>query len=165
MEKTTKAKNKNPSGKLSPDQYNDILKGLVLKNVRISSAQFKSASLRGKTELSVDMSYAAEWQKSKEKLILITAHCQFVAREESSNDEAVRISADYEVLLKTTNEFTNEFFAIYKDLSLPINVWPFFREFVQSILGRIGYPPYTLPLLVRPNFTPTIQKQKRVNAG
>jgi preprotein translocase subunit SecB len=95
-------------------------------------------------------------------MALVVAHCRFVARAKDSEEEAVVISADYEVFLGTSRGFTDEFFTIYRDLSLPVNVWPYFREFVQNMLGRAGYPPFTLPLLMRPAITEAMSKRKRV---
>jgi len=40
---------------------------------------------------------------------------------------------------------TDEVFVIFKDVNLPVNVWPFLREFVSTTLGRMGWQPYTLP--------------------
>lgn len=44
---------------------------------------------------------------------------------------------------------TPEYFAIYSQVSLPINIWPFFRELVHATTSRMNIPPLTLPLVKR----------------
>lgn len=149
-----------PSGALSPKQYNDILGGLVLKSVRLQSAQTKTIAVQRKEQLTVDMSYTADWRHAGKEEVLIVAHCRFAARAKASEKDAVSISADYEILLGSAKKFTDEFFTIYRDLSLPVNVWPYFREFVHNMLGRAGYPPFALPFLFQPTAAPPAPKRK-----
>ena len=40
---------------------------------------------------------------------------------------------------------TKEFFDVFKELSLPTIVWPYFREYIQNMVSRTGLPPFVLP--------------------
>jgi hypothetical protein len=42
---------------------------------------------------------------------------------------------------------TDEIFAIFEDVNLPVNTWPFLREFVSTAVGRMGWIPFTIPAL------------------
>lgn len=42
---------------------------------------------------------------------------------------------------------TDELFFIFEDVNLPVNTWPFLREFVSTTTGRMGWIPFTLPAL------------------
>lgn len=48
--------------------------------------------------------------------------------------------------IRGSNAFTNEQRAAFADLNAMYNVWPYWREFVQSTMTRMGLPPYTLPV-------------------
>jgi hypothetical protein len=38
-------------------------------------------------------------------------------------------------------------FEIFRSYNLPVNVWPFFREFVHTVLARTNWPVFVLPAL------------------
>jgi preprotein translocase subunit SecB len=44
---------------------------------------------------------------------------------------------------------SDEMFAIFSDVNLPVNTWPYLREFVSSSTGRMGWEPFTLPTIKR----------------
>lgn len=42
---------------------------------------------------------------------------------------------------------TADLFAIFEEVNLPVNTWPYLREFVSTTIGRIGWIPFTIPAL------------------
>lgn len=58
----------------------------------------------------------------------------------------LRIDLSFELVFTSKETFTQEFFDVYTEDSLPLNTWPYFREFVSSIIQRMNFPPLTLPL-------------------
>jgi hypothetical protein len=60
-------------------------------------------------------------------------------------DRAVTIRADYAVEYASPLPMTDAYFETFRALNLPLNTWPYFREFVHSTLARAGWPPTTLP--------------------
>jgi hypothetical protein len=44
---------------------------------------------------------------------------------------------------------TERIFAVFQTANLPVNIWPYLRELVASITGRMGWLPITLPTLKR----------------
>ncbi|MFQ6614274.1 MAG: hypothetical protein ACE5D1_05465, partial [Fidelibacterota bacterium] len=57
------------------------------------------------------------------------------------------IKAKYSVRFSGPDDIPEDFWRIYKELVLPIQLWPYFREFVQSITARMNIPPLTLPVI------------------
>jgi len=161
MPRTRRSKQEAPVPAMPPKEYNETLKGLSLESVRLSNAQLVARSLPDSTKLTVGIDYSAERCAAPGDRVCVVAHCRFKAFEETPDKEALSICADYEVVLKSAKAFSDEFFSIYVDLSLPVNVWPYFREFVQNMLGRAGYPPFALPLLMRPASTLPAPRRKR----
>ncbi len=58
-------------------------------------------------------------------------------------DLAVTFGADY----RSPQPMTDETFTIFSTLNLPVNTWPYLREFVANTLGRMQWVPLTLPAL------------------
>jgi len=62
---------------------------------------------------------------------------------------------------------TDEVFKIFGELNLPVNTWPYLREFVSTTTGRMGWRPLTLPALKRGTQTAsrsTAKRQKVTNS-
>jgi len=55
------------------------------------------------------------------------------------------IKATLGVRFRSEQPMTAQLFEPFKEVNLPVNTWPFFREFVHSTLGRFGWVPFTLP--------------------
>jgi len=58
---------------------------------------------------------------------------------------AIRLKAQFYVIYTTPEEITQDFFDVFKRITLPFVTWPFFREFVFSVTSRMNIPPLALP--------------------
>jgi hypothetical protein len=56
----------------------------------------------------------------------------------------VRVRATVEVSYTLESAMTDDLFEVFSQRNLPLNTWPYLREFVQSALSRAGWPVYTL---------------------
>jgi len=76
--------------------------------------------------------------------VLVTYN--LLARSKGSRKAFLRIKCEYDLVYESAERLPQEFFEMYSKTSLPLNVWPYFREFVQSTSTRMGLPPITMPL-------------------
>ncbi|GEM_PF-1130230 len=53
----------------------------------------------------------------------------------------VTFAVDYD----SKEPMTDAIFGVFEAVNLPVNTWPFLREFVASTLGRFGWAPFTIP--------------------
>ncbi len=133
--------------KMSPDEYRRILDGIELKNILISNikADLKHELL---TEgMKIVIKDDAQYEMRENDFIIKNKY--ILTAKNQANKIALKIECVFIVVFETKYEITDGFFEIYKDLSLPLNVWPFFRELVNSTTARMNIPPLTLPLLKR----------------
>jgi len=56
-----------------------------------------------------------------------------------------RLSATFGLHFTSGMPMTDSLFDVFTDINLPINTWPFLREFVSTTLGRMGWQSFTLP--------------------
>ena len=70
-------------------------------------------------------------------------------RVEKKPDPVVLVECAYEVdyLLREGFEITPEHVKAFKDGNAIFNTWPYFREYLQNNLQRMGLPPLTAPFL------------------
>lgn len=67
-----------------------------------------------------------------------------------AGDEAdAEIEAEFGVEFLSPEPMTDALFAVFSRANLPVNTWPYLREFVSATMGRFGWTPFTLPALKR----------------
>ena len=131
---------------MDPKRYREILKGIQLDTIalRALKANIHRENMEGsmKIEFRENASY-----KNTEEGFEVSA--QYVLIGKNKRRIALRVDCTYDLFFTSEEEIDDEFFEIYKEFSLPLNLWPFFRELVHSITSRMNIPPLTLPLLKR----------------
>lgn len=71
-----------------------------------------------------------------------------------TDDETyAEIEVTFALDFASRESMTDEIFTWFGEVNLPVNTWPYLREFVSTALGRMGWPPFTLPALKR-NISP-----------
>lgn len=139
-----------PNHKLSPENYRKILNGIDL--VDISMIESKThLNPEGKTvkDIAIKINDKCKFVIDKDNIIRIYQTYDLDARKPKSKSRFIQINVTFLVRLSSKETFTDDFFEIYKSVSLGLNTWPFFREFVHSTTARMNIPPMTLPLLKR----------------
>ena len=133
--------------KIKPELYRKILEGIELQNIYLKSFDGEiNLDIFPKSPI-VNISSKADFTTKNENHVQICQKWNIVAKDKSSESKFLSMSVTYCLVLYSRNEFTKDFFDIYEKTSLPINVWPFVREFVNSMTARMNIPPLTLPLL------------------
>jgi len=86
------------------------------------------------------------------------------AEPEEKPEPVVLVECAYEVdyVLREEFEVTPEQVRAFKDGNAIFNVWPYFREYLQNNLQRMGLPSLTAPFL---RLQPRAKGQKRKKAG
>lgn len=137
--------------KISPEEYKKIIGGIDLVSISMKdSKSFLNIDLKAPSEISINIKDNTEFKIREEGEVLIF-HKYFVdARKPESKSRYVQMEVTFLVRLVSKEAFTQEFFNIYKNVSLHLNTWPYFREFVNQITSRMGIPPLTLPLFKSP---------------
>ena len=65
------------------------------------------------------------------------------------DEGAAEIEIEFGLHFHSDDPMTDEIFKTFSDVNLPVNSWPFLREYLSTTTGRMGWLPYTLPALKR----------------
>jgi preprotein translocase subunit SecB len=133
--------------KISSEKYREILDGLELKNILMSNLKASIKHELFSEGLTVSIKDSSSYENKEDEVIIRNTY-----RLTAKNKErkiALKIEATYILVFETKEIITDNFFEVYEKISLPLNVWPFFRELVNSTTARMNIPPITLPLLKR----------------
>ncbi len=133
--------------KLSPQEYNSILKGIRLDEIRLIEGKFEVNHDRLKGSHSGKVAEKSNFIIDKDNRINIFISYTLNWLEEKENKKIISIYTKFCLILKSEKEFTKEFFSIYKRLNLNGVTWPFFREYIFDITSRMYIKPIVLPLV------------------
>ena len=130
--------------KLSPKEYSDILDKLELRGISIDKleAVVDRKAISNAKELSIEIEESSDYEVDNNLIV----HARLKALCKLQKTECFSIEAVYSLVFDADEEISSEFFDIFKVLNLPLTIWPFFRELVNSTTSRMGVPALTLPL-------------------
>ena len=132
--------------KLSPKEYSTILEGIDLISISLQKSQaYLNPGLKIPNDLKINIEEDASFTKRQEKIVELYQTYKVDARKPDSKSRYIQLSITLNVKVRSEKEFNEDFFEIYKDISLHLNTWPYLREFVNQATARMNVPPLTIP--------------------
>ncbi|HTW92419.1 MAG TPA: hypothetical protein VMH22_12020 [bacterium] len=138
--------------KVSPREYAEFIRGLDLLNIaaRALSAELLVDKVDFKREMDLGIEDKVSFQMEGEATCKVIQTCVFMAAyKDEPKIPLLRISCTFEVVYRVAKPMTKDYFQIFCTNNLPLNTWPYFREYVQSTVVRMGLPPLVLPVVRR----------------
>lgn len=137
--------------KISPEDFKRIMKGIDLVSISLKeSKSFINLDIKVPSELSINIKDDAEFKIKEKNEVHILHKYTADARKPESKSRFILLEVVFLVRLTSKEQFTQDFFDIYKNVSLHLNTWPYFREYVNQMTSRMNVPPLTLPLFKTP---------------
>lgn len=135
------------SQKLAPEIYRQILNGIDLISISVKESKaYINTDLKNPIDIKININTQSSFEVKENNIIHITQHYKFDARKQNSKSRFVQIEVKFLVTLSSKEEFSQDFFEIYKEVSLRLNTWSYLREFVNNMTLRMNIPPFTIPL-------------------
>jgi hypothetical protein len=134
-----------------PNVQNDTVSRIVLEQVRLSRGEFHSDfdanNVPEGTKVNLWHGVSPPVREGER----VTAMAQFKmedAKSDPKTDAHLKIAASFTVVYRIPGEAVDEAeLKKFVELNALINVWPFWREFVDGSLARLRLPPFMVPLL------------------
>ncbi|MCE7929106.1 MAG: hypothetical protein DYG91_11500 [Chloroflexi bacterium CFX7] len=129
---------------ITPDQYAAFIQQLELESIWLADASVRNDAGPAMPE---EARIVFEPLESQFELIDGGFECyhEYGLQIHSEGTRIAEIMATLGVRFRSGESMTNELFEPFREVNLPVNTWPFFREFVHTTLGRFGWVPFTLP--------------------
>ncbi len=140
---------KKPNYGMSSQDYREFLKHVELKSINLDSCNVKTKRENIGPSMMLDIRHDARFSIEEEKSGLILSTYKLTATKKAKKDYALKVDCVYRVLLMSEEPLTEDFLQIFLDVNVQMNTWPFYRELVQNMVYRVGFPQLTLPLLKR----------------
>jgi len=135
---------------VTPELYNAFLQELELATIRLVSVKAAAKVERPRpAQTNVEISYEPMWRE-REGGFEALAHYRVRFFDKKMRRVQGSVEATFSLLFSSPEPMRDEFFVVFGDLNLKINSWPFMRELLQSMMHRLDWPPFPLPLLKPP---------------
>jgi hypothetical protein len=129
-------------------EYRAFIGGLQLKDisVRRSATHRVARTIDMSRKVDVNINEKASFVMLDESVCDIVHAYSLYLSYEGEKTPLLTIECDFGVVYGVSKPMTDAYFGIFKTTSLPLNTWPYWREFVQSSFARMSLPPYILPV-------------------
>jgi hypothetical protein len=129
--------------------YNAFVRGVDLLSVVLTTASIASGSARPnarstKVTLGADIALDDKDERGFVARAVITA--SFVQADETMGT----ISATFRLAYRSAEPITEPVWREFGPRNVRTNVWPYAREFIQSMTQRMGWPSFVLPVSTSP---------------
>lgn len=132
-------------------KYHSILNKIELKEIYLEScsAEINRENIEQQRNLEVIIKDKASYEQLKNRLKISHKYFLTAKLPETGKDFAIKTTAKFCLMFATQTTIEKDFFDTFQEINLPLNSWPYFREFVQNITQRMNIPPLTLPFVRR----------------
>jgi len=144
-----------PALPIDPELYQETLVRLQMQAICVDEVScwcHREGFSAGDTELRLD-TVAEDSQSESEYNMFVTYGLEGIRDEES----ILKIKAKYRLIFSTTTPVPAGFFEVFQELNLRLTTFPYFRELVSAMTGRMQLPVLTLPL----NIIPPIAEERK----
>jgi hypothetical protein len=130
-------------------EYNAFIASLELQQIRLAAAEIYAPNPPEQRQIAPILQMDDATFLNEEERIKVRQALRFIGNYQDEPTPALRVKATYEVTYTASEAMTEELFEEFRHRNLPVNVWPYYREYLQSTLCRVGWPVLTLPAFKR----------------
>jgi hypothetical protein len=138
-----------------------IVSVVEIKSVRLCEVGCRSIAWPDEIAdaVSVKPSHNALVKKEPEDDGLLVIHANFGLEVRSQDDDEelqteIRATFELSYQIPENQNFSSEMFSAFGQINAVFNAWPYWRELVQSSLGRMSMPVLTVPVFRLPQKDP-----------
>ncbi|MDA8165083.1 MAG: hypothetical protein M0017_08640 [Desulfobacteraceae bacterium] len=131
---------------ISPDEYKGLIKQISLSSLAMERCEASLKREKFGQPLDVKIVDESEYRQLEDSSVEVLQQYKFVANKRKQREHIVSISCSYRLVYEISFPFRSDFFDIFLKINVPLNTWPYFREFVNSICNRMDIPKFILPL-------------------
>lgn len=134
--------------RVDPKIYREFIGQIELQHIVLSRA-----SVKRHRSPSPDVSWRYENKATKREYasaedgFQATLHYLVRLLDDDHDDAFGEIRVAFTAAYSSERPMTEEIFDVFGELNLPLNVYPYVREFVQSATSRMGFPGLVLPTM------------------
>lgn len=150
--RTPSARRGRTSPAVTPETYAEFVRQVDLRTIWLQAARvenYHGPETPKQGAFHIDAS--ATWERRSGGFRVL--HRSTIRLTGADGDDADEPLADVEVTFgldfDSTQPMTDALFKIFEEVNLPVNTWPYLREYLATTMGRMSWAPFTLPAVKR----------------
>ncbi len=138
--------------KISPDLYGKILNSLKLSNLYLVQlhADFLENNMEERQEMILDTVFKERVSHEvKNDLLHIFYTFTLHIINKDNKQPVIKIKIKYHIvyeILAENIQIPKEFIQVFKQITLGMLLWPYFRQTVNDVISKMNLPPFILPM-------------------
>jgi len=131
------------------EEYKRFISGVNIKNIYLKSSTVNCNQeyIDFKKVPNISIDNESSYEIIEENLFKVLTKFVLKVRYENIDKAIIDIRVTFVIIYKNKIPITKEFFNIFKSRNVPLNIWPYFREYIHNTCNRIGVPPLVLPVV------------------
>jgi hypothetical protein len=132
----------------TPDEYNAFVAGIELDRVRVvkCDAEAHHAEIDFK-DVVFRVEENVRFETHPRGFEAMSTYTLRVTRRDQDEVCCGTVTATFGLRFSSNVPTTEGLLDVFRHVNLPMNTWPYWREFAQSTATRLGWPAITAPLL------------------
>lgn len=135
-------------------KYSEFIESIEIVDIYLSSVQYKRLAFPDPEtypEFTANFQPGKVSSSYKDDFLEIDQEIEFSVEELSKNREKSRtlfqLKAKYSLVYCTEMDADEDLLEMFQKRNVPMNLYPFARELIQSAMAKTGLPSFTLPVL------------------
>lgn len=139
--------------KIKLEKVQKVAKTVSIEEVKLLSFSGYGLHTLPNGGLEIKFAYSTETRAEEQKIFVLAqlSVSGFVAEEKEEKDSkpCMKIEADYVIVYESekADTFSEEELEAFGEFNGVYNIYPYWREFIQNSVARMGLPPLMLPTL------------------
>jgi preprotein translocase subunit SecB len=129
--------------------YGDFIKNLNLKELKMISVN-TTLDESFVPPANLKITDDAKYENLDEKQLKIIVHYHLEALKKDTEKSGLTIDVTYSLMYSSDMPMIDDFFKIYRQSSLRIQTWPYFRQLVHQLTLDMHLPPLVLDTIKAP---------------
>ena len=131
------------AGPIDPAIYNAFIGQIELSSIWLHSSSIDNSCGPGNPgEAGVEIVASAHWESTEVGFVAFHAYEVTI---KVTDSKVASISVTFGLEFQSDQSMSEDLFAVFQDVNLRVNTWPYLRSFLADGLGRMGWQPLTLP--------------------
>lgn len=150
--------------RISAQKYNEFIRGLSLRNIYLKkgSVDFKTENFGVIRDPIIDFEINCSYKHSGDGMFRVQGDHKLVIKQKGQRKTDIVLRCSFVLLYASKVRISDEIFERFVRFNVPLNAWPYFREFVHNSTSRLGLPPLVLPLF-KGGLPEVAERDKRKN--
>lgn len=121
------------------ETYNEFVQQIEIVDVRLISAKIENISYSSSPTTRKNTIRMSGNYTNREGFVDVYHRYYLTVKDAETSEKVAKLFVIFGVTYSTKIPMTDEIFDVFNAYNIPLNTWPYFREFAQSSFAKMGW--------------------------